>query len=145
MGAIAFWTARLIVGFLGVLLWGESARAALTVFCVLFFEFFGFLVLVLPGSSTLQAVQLHAGVGLILGLGFCISKQRPSIWRLPLLAASVLLVLRASWLFDADWSDFRAIAPIHAATVVGLPLGMLAAIALVDGALRLLGRARRSA
>jgi hypothetical protein len=88
----------------------------------------------------LATVQLLVGLGFVVGLLTCLGRHRPAAWQLPVLALGVLLVLRASWLFDADWRDFWKTMPVHAATVVGLPLGMLAANALVAGARYLFDR-----
>jgi hypothetical protein len=139
MGALIYWTLRLIVGFLGVVLWGLSARAGVTVFGVLFFEFFGFLWMTFPGSSGMGALQLYAGVGLILGALLSIGRHRPPLWQLPALAGGLMLVLRFSLLFDAQGHDFRATLPMHLVAVLGLPAGMLAGGAAAAG----LARARR--
>jgi hypothetical protein len=96
----------------------------------MFFEFFGFLWMTYPFSSTFAAIQLFAGVGLILGVLMSLGRNRLAPWVLPALAAGVLVVLRASLLLDGDWKDFEATLPMHLAMVIGFPAGMLAGGAL---------------
>jgi hypothetical protein len=84
-----------------------------------------------PGSSFVSALELFAGMALVLGVALSLGRNRLELWKLPALSGGVLLVLRLSWLFDADWADFRATLPVHLAAVVGFPAGMLAGGALV--------------
>jgi hypothetical protein len=143
MGAMIYWTLRLVTAFLGVVLWGISARATITIYAALFFEFSGFLWMTFPFSSVASAIELFLGVGLILGVLLSFGRERPALWKLPALAAGILIVLRASVVLQADWPDVRATLPMHLAMVFGFPAGMLAGGAVGEGAARVWAARRK--
>lgn len=137
MTALLYWSARLICAFLAILLWGESARVTFTIFGAMFFEFFGLLALAHSPASGWVALQAFASIGLVGGLLLNLGKGRPHFWKLPLLAAIVIALLRLTNLFGGDWLAFRRTMHLHLAIVAGIPAGMLLGGAIVAGALRL--------
>lgn len=124
MMAAVFWLLRAAVGFAAAASLMISWRASLVLFVSLGCDLFAMLAGSMLGANFWTQGRVMFCAGVLLGL-IAIGRAQEPVWPMAALAATVLILLTASWYLNLEGaSDVIASWPLQLTRVLALPLGL---------------------